>query len=1354
MVYKDGDNNLESYAIEDFLEMAQVGSDNNVNIVVQFDRINGYATDYDNWTSTKRFLITAGMTPTSANAVMDIGEQNMGDPTVLKDFIQWSVTNYPAEKYALVIWNHGGGWRAADQNRKTLRAVAWDDTSSSDCLYMSEVRQAIAATGTHINLIGFDACLMGMLEVGYALRGLCDVMTGSEEVEPADGWPYHTILSELADNPQMTATELGATVVSKYGAYFGVDSECTQSAINISVLSDLITKVDTFADSMNWATGDSQWTKVTVARNNCSSYYYGWTNFIDLYRFCDQVKQSVTDTTVQTNADAVKTAINNTVIANYAGTYLNDDAGYGSHGIAIYFPQTSSDYTSDGDYPGYEESNTSYPVDYVNDHTWDNFLQRFYSDYTPPTDTFEPNDSLSQAYGFLVSGTQYASYIYTSNDVDYYKINVTTTGVINIDLTSLPGDYDLYLLNSSGGEIASSKNWGTYSESISYTASTLGTYYLKILGYYGACSNSDSYILKATIPTSVPADSTPPTGAPGKPAANESISADNSITFTWTQGSVADTESGIVSYYLQVSTNTSFSTFMYNGDIGNLLTKKISSCTQGLTYYARVRAKNGVGLYSEWSETSSGVQIDITPPIIGEIRDGLSADVDVANSSTTVSANWDTAQDDESSVSKYYYAIGTKPGSRDIVDWSDNGTALSMTHTGLSLQTSTTYYITVKAENAAGLTSASYYQEKNSSNTFIGAGTAQNWKEDDKSWSYTLPFPFNFYGLEYSTVFIDSNGYLDFMASSSSYANSTNTLKDNVRIAPLWDALTTAGSAQSGEDIYLHQPDTSSVCIRWRAETESGAHPVNVEVILYENGKILFNYGTGNENITPTVGISKGDNYNYILSSLDASSSLAAASSIEFSLICSNGQVPFSNPIGKPSKPVPTKQYANSPCVSFTWEKGTLDDTVCSYNIQISTQPDFAAYTSEQFPVAISTVTFTECANCTTYYARIRGKSNADLYSDWSGTSDPVIVDLSTPTCSVSITPVSPLKTGNVAITLTVSDANPILQTPQLKCLLPGQNTATDITLTGENKTWAGTLFIESTLTDGTATFSALCTDSAGNYGTNITSGTTFTIDKRIKAVDGGTTVNADGTALELPFNTLDDNTFLNVTITRPDTNSELIAGAFEKTTHDKSVKKIATENTVRTFTVKNSATGEEISFINGAAIITIPYTDANQDGYVDNTDIAENTLRIFSLEETQKRWILESDIQRNTTKNTVSCSVNHLSTFCVLSYLETATDSLDSVYGYPNPCYPGKGQQFTIVNLPIDTTTIHIYTLTGELIRTLDEYAEIQLNTMTATAVWDLKNEAAEEVASGIYFYTIKTSSSLKKGQPIAVIK
>ena len=98
LVYLDGDNNLEREAIDDFLEMASVGSNSQVQIVAQFDRTPGYDRRYGDWQGTKRFHVTPGLAPEAANALMDLGEVNMGDVQTLIDFVLWGKLAFPAQR--------------------------------------------------------------------------------------------------------------------------------------------------------------------------------------------------------------------------------------------------------------------------------------------------------------------------------------------------------------------------------------------------------------------------------------------------------------------------------------------------------------------------------------------------------------------------------------------------------------------------------------------------------------------------------------------------------------------------------------------------------------------------------------------------------------------------------------------------------------------------------------------------------------------------------------------------------------------------------------------------------------------------------------------------------------------------------------------------------------------------------------------------------------------------------------------------------------------------------------------------------------------------------------------------------
>jgi subtilisin family serine protease len=163
-------------------------------------------------------------------------------------------------------------------------------------------------------------------------------------------------------------------------------------------------------------------------------------------------------------------------------------------------------------------------------------------------------------------------------------------------------------------------------------------------------------------------------------------------------------------------------------------------------------------------------------------------------------------------------------------------------------------------------------------NLFQNVGVAQGWHADDNAWSYNLPFNFPFYGNEYSTIYISSNGFINFGSSSSDWSNTDAELIGAIRIAPLWDDLRTD---QGGADIYIENLFNTIVTIRWNAVTYADGNFCNFAVQLYSDGRIRFLYGSGNDPITPTVGVSSGDGTHYTLSMYNNSGSLDNVSSLE-----------------------------------------------------------------------------------------------------------------------------------------------------------------------------------------------------------------------------------------------------------------------------------------------------------------------------------------------------------------------------------------------------------------------------------------------------------------------------------------
>lgn len=423
MVYMDGDNNLESAAIDDFLEMAEVDLGDSINVVVQMDRISGYDSSYDDWTGCARFLIDQGDTPVLENADYDWGEsqpemeKDMGDSQTLVDFVQWAVSNHDAPNRALILWNHGGGWRdrveelearlkaggsalslqernnildeinrlerkIEEEKDEVVKAVCWDDTDGG-VLYTKEVGEALNYLymgEINLNLIGFDACLMGMIEVAHELcdKG-ADVMVASEANEPNDGWPYNLFLSDLASDPTMDSYSLGEAIVTRYGQSYGGAN--TLSAVGIggggyveakraqappgSVL-DLSNAVSNFASTV--IEEDTDWDVIFYAKQMAG--YYSYSCYRDLRGFMEGVVANATNAAIKAAAQGVITAFDNCRIANHTSL------AYKGNGLSIYFTDWIEYVDED-----YNATNISF----AGDTQWDEFLEAYTSASLAPS---------------------------------------------------------------------------------------------------------------------------------------------------------------------------------------------------------------------------------------------------------------------------------------------------------------------------------------------------------------------------------------------------------------------------------------------------------------------------------------------------------------------------------------------------------------------------------------------------------------------------------------------------------------------------------------------------------------------------------------------------------------------------------------------------------------------------------------------------------------------------------------------------------------------------------------------------------------------------------------------------------
>jgi hypothetical protein len=227
MLYQDADDKiLEQDIFVDLNEAERVGSSDRVKIVAQIDRFAGAFQGDGTWTGTRRYYVTQDNDLDSVNSqvAQELGEANMGDGQSLIDFVQWSVQNFPADKYVLILSDHGMGWPGgwsdpSHQGSDSSRAPMVSRLGNN--IYLMELDEALrrsreAAGIDKFEMIGMDACLMAQLETMAALQPHARYAVASEETEPALGWAYASFLGDLVTNPDMDGKQLSELIVQSY----------------------------------------------------------------------------------------------------------------------------------------------------------------------------------------------------------------------------------------------------------------------------------------------------------------------------------------------------------------------------------------------------------------------------------------------------------------------------------------------------------------------------------------------------------------------------------------------------------------------------------------------------------------------------------------------------------------------------------------------------------------------------------------------------------------------------------------------------------------------------------------------------------------------------------------------------------------------------------------------------------------------------------------------------------------------------------------------------------------------------------------------------------------------------------
>ena len=276
--------------------------------------------------------------------VEQLESANMGEEQTLTEFLEFCTQNYPADKEAVIFWNHGGG---------STGGVAYDEIYGYDSLMLDEIYSAFASVyelskeNPPLEFVGFDACLMATVDTAYTFNDIAKYMIASEETEPGYGWSYDGWLSALAENPSMDGAQVGRYICDTYQEacdYMGEGDEITLSVVDLSKTDALLLAYDSMGEeALAYACADpvffSEFGRCASAAENYGGNTpdEGYTNLVDMKSLVENSEYLFPE-----NGENVLQALEDCVIYKVSGPYKKE-----SGGLSCY-------YSYDGDAEQYE----------------------------------------------------------------------------------------------------------------------------------------------------------------------------------------------------------------------------------------------------------------------------------------------------------------------------------------------------------------------------------------------------------------------------------------------------------------------------------------------------------------------------------------------------------------------------------------------------------------------------------------------------------------------------------------------------------------------------------------------------------------------------------------------------------------------------------------------------------------------------------------------------------------------------------------------------------------------------------------------------------------------------------------
>ena len=330
VIYMAADNDLRGFAAANIKQMASIGSSEYVNIIIQLDiRLVG-----NNKVSRRYYVEKNKITHLNAHE-SNTQRMNSGDPRTLVSCCEWALGNYPADNYALVIWDHGTGclepgggvladpsglfalnnesnrcdvdrsrpfldWISCDEEQR--KGVCWD-SSTGNYISNNQFDQALTLVrnrmlgGHKFTMIAFDACLMSMIEVASMVKRHAHIMVGSEDAEIGTGWNYSKALSPFSYSAP-TAETLARNIVQAYKAtYSPMTDDYTQSAIYLDQIERLEDNVDAVAkyllQLLSMQNGRTVKDAIKASANKVACTHFDEPSYVDLYHLYDNLLKNM-----------------------------------------------------------------------------------------------------------------------------------------------------------------------------------------------------------------------------------------------------------------------------------------------------------------------------------------------------------------------------------------------------------------------------------------------------------------------------------------------------------------------------------------------------------------------------------------------------------------------------------------------------------------------------------------------------------------------------------------------------------------------------------------------------------------------------------------------------------------------------------------------------------------------------------------------------------------------------------------------------------------------------------------------------------------------------------------------------